>query len=102
MKVAPTIYCEHRKVQVKIQQYYLDQAHNKRPTFNDDGDKDILNSVVEAHSKGDRAQNTDEEAVEMIPIRQQEEMQAIQPYTARYKEQYDRMTVTAAVYVRLI
>jgi hypothetical protein len=42
-----------------------------------DGDEEILDSVVKAYSEGDRAQETDEEAVEVIPIRQQEAMQAV-------------------------
>jgi hypothetical protein len=51
-----------------------------------DGDKEILDLVVKAYSEGDRAQETDKEAVEVIPIRQQEAMQAVQ-LLQRYKEQ---------------
>jgi hypothetical protein len=42
-----------------------------------DGDKEILDSVVKAYSKGDRAQETDKEAVKVILIRQQKAMQAV-------------------------
>jgi DDE superfamily endonuclease len=38
----------------------------------------ILYSVVEAYSEGDRAHETDEEPVEVIQIRRQEAMQAVQ------------------------
>jgi hypothetical protein len=34
--------------------------------------------LFKAYSEGDRAQETDEEPVEVIPIRQQEAMQAVQ------------------------
>jgi hypothetical protein len=42
-----------------------------------DGDEEILDSVVKAYSKGDRAQKTNKEAVEVILIRQQKAMQAV-------------------------
>jgi hypothetical protein len=35
----------------------------------DDGDEEILDSVVEAYSEGDRAQETDKEPVEVILIK---------------------------------
>ena len=54
----------------------------------DDDDEEILDSVVEVYSENDRAQETDEETVEVIPIRQQEAMQAVQ-LLQRYEEQQD-------------
>jgi hypothetical protein len=43
---------------------------------------------VDLYAEGDRAQETDEEPVEIVPIRQQEEMEAIRLLQS-YKEQQD-------------
>ena len=51
-----------------------------------DNDEDLLDLIIEAYSEGDRAQETDEEPIEVIPIRQEEAMQAIW-LLQRYKEQ---------------
>jgi hypothetical protein len=55
----------------------------------DDHKEEILETVIEAYSEGDRAQETDEEEpVEVIPVKQQEAMDAIL-LLQRYKEQQD-------------
>jgi hypothetical protein len=54
----------------------------------DDDDEEILDSVVEAYSEGDRAQETDEEPVEVIPVRSQEALQAVRLLQS-YEEQQD-------------
>ncbi|ERF72520.1 hypothetical protein EPUS_02801 [Endocarpon pusillum Z07020] len=54
----------------------------------DDSNEEILDSIVEGYSEGNRAQETDEESVEDIPIRSEEAMQAIQ-LLQRYEEQQD-------------
>jgi hypothetical protein len=54
----------------------------------DDGDEEILDSVVEAYSEGDRAQETDEEPVEIILIKSQKALQAVRLLQS-YKEQQD-------------
>jgi hypothetical protein len=54
----------------------------------DDDDEEILEAVIEAYSEGDRAQETDEEPTEVIPVRQQEAMDSIQ-LLQRYEEQQE-------------
>lgn len=55
----------------------------------DDHEEEILETVIEAYSEGDRAQETDEEEpVEVIPVKQQEAMDAIL-LLQRYEEQQD-------------
>jgi hypothetical protein len=54
----------------------------------DDDDEEFLEAVIEAYSEGDRAQETDEEPTEVIPVRQQEAMDSIQ-LLQRYEEQQE-------------
>jgi hypothetical protein len=65
------------------------------PTFLDPADEvinneddQILNQVVDSYTEGARAQETDEEPVEIVPIRQQEAMEAIRLLQS-YEEQSD-------------
>jgi hypothetical protein len=54
----------------------------------DNEDDQILNQVVNSYAEGDRAQETDEEPVEIVLIRQQEAIEAIRLLQS-YKKQQD-------------
>jgi hypothetical protein len=54
----------------------------------DDAKDEILNHVIDSYAEGDRAQETDEEDVEVVPIRQSDAMQAVR-LLQTYKEQQE-------------
>jgi hypothetical protein len=53
-----------------------------------DEDEEILDTVIDSYTKGDREQETDEESIDIVSIKQYEAMQAVQ-LLQRYDEQQD-------------
>jgi hypothetical protein len=54
----------------------------------EDKDEEILDTVIDSYTEGDREQETDDESVDIVLIGQHEAMQAVQPLQ-RYEEQQD-------------
>jgi hypothetical protein len=54
----------------------------------DDTENEILDYVIDSYAEGDRAQETDEEDVEVVPVRQSDAMQAVR-LLQTYEEQQE-------------
>jgi hypothetical protein len=54
----------------------------------DDDDDEVLDQLVDAYAEGDRAEETDEEPVEVVPIGQSDAIQAVQ-LLQQYEEQQE-------------
>jgi hypothetical protein len=54
----------------------------------DDAENEILDHVIDSYAEGDRAQETDEEDVEVVLIRQSDAMQAVR-LLQTYEEQQE-------------
>jgi cytochrome c-type biogenesis protein CcmH/NrfF len=54
----------------------------------EDENEEILNTVIDSYTEGDSEQETDEESIDVVPIKQHEAMQAVQLLQC-YEEQQD-------------